>query len=610
VPAATPKKLNRFLEDSSYIRHYLWKYRRFVGIGLLSLVIVDLLELLPPIFLKNAVDITVAHKPRVLLLYFALAYVATALAQGVCRYGWRMYLMRSSMLSGRDLRGGFVGHLFGLSASFFDRRRIGDLMSLATNDVDAIRMSIGAGVLTLADAFFYIMTVPVMMIALSPKLALLAFLPLPLIPWFVIRNERELHSRFERVQGSFSKLAAMAQENLNGIRVVKAFAREDRQMDRFREAGEEYIRLNLHLARVEAAFGPMLDFMMSMGLVILLFFGGKMAMVGAVSLGTFVAFQRYIQKIVWPMTAIGIAITHYQRAVASSGRIKEIFAISSDTPQAPEPVLRGPRAVRGEIEYRDLRFRFSGSEKTVLDGISLRVEPGMRVAFVGSIGSGKSALLQVIPRMYPVTDGMLFVDGVDVNHWPIEELRKQIGYVSQEVFLFSESVSENIAFGLAEWSRDPAHLFPSTQMAAVHDDVLALVQGYETRVGERGLNLSGGQKQRLTLARALVREPAILILDDALSSVDVRTEERILRALRSRQNKNTELISAHRISTVREADRIVVLESGKVVQQGRHFELIRQKNTPYFRFHEQQRLKEELESFVEKIEVPDTEART
>jgi ATP-binding cassette subfamily B multidrug efflux pump len=627
---ARPSRWQRFLEESSFLREYLWKYRRWVAIGLLALITVDILEVLPPLLLKWAVDAAVERQPASELLWIAGVYFAVALAQAVCRYGWRMYLIRSSLFAGRDLRGRYAHHLFGLSMSFYDRRRVGDLMSLATNDVEAVRMALGAGLLTFADALFYFMTVPVAMYMLSPELTLLAFVPLPIIPLIVARNEKEIHDRFEKVQEGFGKVSALAQEALSGVRVTKAFAKEHAQMHRMGELGREFIRLNLNLARVDSAFGPTLDFAMSLGLVLLLYFGGRHLIEGgpdAVTLGTFVAFQRYIQKMVWPMAAIGMSISMYQRAVTSSGRLKEILKVQTDVPQPA--TSRRPQssagASRGAIEFRHLSFGFPGAEKEILRGISLSVEPGERVAFVGAIGSGKSALLALLPRIYPVKPGMLFVDGIDINEWDLRELRAQVGYVSQDIFLFSETVLENVAYGLAgasgpaihapsapsapsstaSWLEAPSSISSieqATQMAAVHDDVLGLVGSYRTRLGERGVNLSGGQKQRLTIARALAKQPSILVLDDALSSVDVQTEERILQGLRARPGRNTEIIAAHRISTIKDADRIVVLRDGAIDQQGTHRELIRDRGGIYYRFYEQQQLKSELESYVEQLD--------
>jgi ATP-binding cassette subfamily B multidrug efflux pump len=352
-----------------------------------------------------------------------------------------------------------------------------------------------------------------------------------------------------------------------------------------------------------------------MGLVLLLYVGGGGIVnspAHAVTLGTFVAFQRYIQKMVWPMAALGMALSLYQRSVTSSNRLKETFVQRTDVPDSPESgelfaqlshsVSNGPI---GRVEFRNLSFNFPGTSVAVLSDISLNVEPGERVAFVGTIGAGKSALLSLLPRLYPVGRGMLFIDGLDVNDWPVTELRKRVGYVSQDVFLFSESVSDNIAYGLHEWSSSGpsvSSIEEATQLASVHQDVLGLVGSYKTRLGERGVNLSGGQKQRLTIARALAKNPAILVLDDALSSVDVQTEEKILRGLADRPGRNTEIIAAHRISTVKNADRIVVLDNGSIRQMGKHEELIADRRGAYRKFYEQQQLKEDLENYAEQLD--------
>lgn len=595
--AALARRWRGFLEGNSLLREYLWKYRRLVTFGVISLTVVDLLEIIPPILLMDAVDL-VARGERDGLMRLAWLYLAVAVGQSLGRYGWRIYLIRASMFAGRDIRNRFVRHLFHLSASFFDKRRIGDLMSLGTSDVEAVRMAMGPGLLTLADALVYLLTVPIAMYMISPQLTLISFIALPIIPFVVHRNEREIHSRFTDVQESFSRLSAMAQENLGGIRVVKGFAAERSQWDRLKDAGKEHIRLSLRLARVQTAFGPILDFLMSVGLVLLIAWGGKWVITDAVTIGTFVAFQRYIQKLVWPMSAVGLAFSFYQRSVASGTRIKEVLEHKTDTPESPTTRLPAGFSGRaqGRVEFKRLTFAFPGSDTPVLHDISVTIEPGQRVAFVGAIGSGKTALLGVLPRLYPVAPGMALVDGVDVNDWPIKALRNQIGYVSQDVFLFSMSVTENLAFGLVQADRTRLEL--ATQIASVHNEIEGLPEAYQTTLGERGVNLSGGQKQRITIARAIALQPAILVLDDALAAVDVQTEERILTSLRNRPGRNTELISAHRISTIQDADQIIVLEKGRIIQQGKHSSLIRNRGGLYYRYYEQQRLKEDLEAYV------------
>lgn len=596
---------SRFLEESRFVRHYLWKYRRLIAIGLASLLAIDILETVPPLILKSVVD-SLAGTDRSMLLPLAAAYLGIALLQAAGRYCWRMYLIRTSMFAGRDLRNRFALHLFGSPASFFDKHRIGDLMSHATNDVEAVRMMIGAGILTLADALFYFMVVPVVMYRLSPELTLLAFIPLPVIPWLVMRNERAIHVRYARVQECLGRLSAMAQESFSGIRVVKAFARENTQFRRFHTLGGEYRALSLSLARVQSAFGPLLDFTMSLGMASLLYFGGaRLIESGDLSLGVFVAFQRYIQQMVWPMAAVGMSLSFYRRAATSTERLQNIFDIPSDVPEPAAPRLpaRGPGESRaGRVEFRNLSFSFPGSGASILRGIDLDIAPGERVAFIGTSGSGKSALLSLVPRLYPVERGMLFVDGIDINDWPLAELRRRIGYVGQDVFLFSESVAENIALGMHEWVEDAGSIpaiHHAAEAAAIHDEVQGLSAAYDTRLGERGVNISGGQKQRLTLARALIRQPSVLVLDDALSSVDTATEERILCMFRGKRGRHTELVAAHRISTIQDADRIVVLENGTIVQTGTHRELAAGRDGPYWKFYEQQRLREDLERYIE-----------
>ncbi|MEO5971632.1 MAG: ABC transporter ATP-binding protein [Bdellovibrionia bacterium] len=604
------KYFSKFLNDSSFIRHYLWKYRRWVLIGLFALIVVDLLDILPPIFLKYAVDIAVEKQPTRLLAIIALAYFGVSLLQGVCRYVWRMYLIRASIFAGRDLRGKYAHHIFGLSVSFFDHRRMGDLMSLAINDVEAVRIAVGSGLLVFADAMFYLLTVPFAMYWLSPWLTLLVCLPLPIIPLMVLKNEKEVNKRFEEVQACFGRISAMTQESLHGVRVTKSFAREDVQIQRMREIGEEYMKLNLGLARIQTAIGPFMDFCMSIGMVLLLFVGGRSIIIGSVSsqgvaigLGTFVAFQRYIQKMVWPMAALGMAVNYYQRSVSSSYRLKEIFKLTSDVPNAANPIL--PKECKGHVEFRNLSFRFPSDPKIVLKDINLTIEPGERIAIVGTIGAGKSAMLSLFPRLYPIDRDMLFIDGVDVNDWPIEDLRRQIGYVSQEIFLFSDTVMGNVGFGLNDWieGNDPGvPIEEAARVAALHEEITGLSSAYRTRLGERGISLSGGQKQRLTIARALAKKPSILVLDDALSSVDVQTEEKILKGLLARPGRNTEVIAAHRISTVKDADKIVVLNQGRIVQLGTHQELAAQRSGAYWQFFEQQQLKEDLESYENEIQ--------
>lgn len=591
------------MDTHIYLKEYFWKYRKLMFLGILAIIVVDILDVIPPLLMKEAVDIATqstgasdAGQGRwfTTLLEVSIAYLVVGFGQAFARYAWRMYLIRGSQMAGRDIRQRFVGHLFGLGSSFFDRRKIGELMSLHSSDVDAVRMALGPGLVVFADALCYLLTIPVAMLILSPKLALISFIPLPIIPWLVWRNEKLVAKRFGTTQGSFANISAFAQENLNGIRVIKAFSREDAQRSQLEKMSLQHKDLALKLARVQTSFGPLMDFTMSLGMVLLLWLGGNLVLDAQISLGVFVAFQRYIQKMVWPMAALGIAFSFYQKGLASSMRVKEVLDTQTDLPEALTPHVA---TVKGEIEFRNLTFTFPKAKTPALKNINLKIKAGERIAFLGTIGSGKSALLGLLVRMYPVERGMVFVDGVDILDWSLESLREGVGFVGQDGFLFSDSVTENVALGL-KTEAPLSQIEEVANLAGVHRDMVALSKGYETVLGERGVNLSGGQRQRLTIARALAKRPSVLVLDDALSAVDVKTEETILANLRARQGRKTEIVAAHRISTIKDADRIVVLDQGEIRQVGTHSELITDRRGQYFRIYEHQTLREDLEKYL------------
>lgn len=587
--------------ERKLIVELMMKYRTRVGLGLLTLVLVDVLEVIPPIILKEAIDLAMSKSQMSRIIFWASIYMTVALAQAACRYAWRMLVVRSSMLAGGDLRNHFASKLFECDAQFFDRRPVGDLMSHATSDIDAIRMALGPGLISFADALFYIVTVPVAMVLLSPKLTLLALLPLPLIPFVIAKLEKRISRHFERVQESFSRISSFAQEAIAGVRVLKAFSVESRAVHRFKLEGEESIRRSLELARVQTLIGPVLDFTMSMGMVVLLAVGGPLTMNETISLGTFVAFQRYIQKMIWPMTAIGLSVNYYQRSLASARRILQILHEpnllldqSRRSRQECETLQSSPLEIKGRIELKNLWFRFPGSEEWVLKGVSATIEPGSRVALTGKVGSGKSAFLSVIARLYPVDREMVFIDGVDINDWNLADLRKTVGYVGQDAFLFSQSVRENILL-----DGDETLIHEACDLAAIDEEIKSLPEGYLTLLGEKGTSLSGGQKQRLSIARVLAQKPKILLLDDVFSAVDTATETHILDRLSARKEGATEILVAHRLSSFRYCDRILVFESGKCVADGSHLELLKTSDV-YREWIEHQRIKEEVEHYDEK----------
>lgn len=609
----------------------LKKNRKLYIIGVIILISVDLADSLTPLVLKWVIDdlllglssktsaaalsaVTGSGIPGAVPVYFltdtaiwrnALLYLALMFLVGLGRYGWRMYLARASHISGGERRDQFVVHLFSLSLPFFQRRRMGDLMSLATSDTDAIRTALGPGMLTLVDGIVLFIFGFCALLSMSWKLTLIAMIPFPLIPLIVTTFEKWIHDAHEETQEMAGVVSSFAQEAVGGIRVTKAFVVEQEIENRFQNLSLKLRKASLKLSKLTSSFGPLLDLTMTIGTLIFLVAGSKMFLNESISIGTFVAFSRYLQRLTWPMIAIGLALTHFQRGIASNRRLQEVEEERPDVENAPTPKHIGDAnsgiALKGAIEFRNLTFSYGGHGGEVLKNISLKINPGERIAIIGEIGSGKTTLVSLIPRLYPIEKGTLFIDGEDVCNYDLANLRHQIGFVSQDLFLFSDTVRENVLFGTESRKlvNSSAHFEKAIHDAEVADDVSNMSERQNTIVGERGVMLSGGQKQRLCIARALSIDPQILILDDALSAVDVRTEEKLLLKLRSRRKHPvTEIVVAHRLSTIRDADRIVFLESGIIRQCGPHHELIQDQSGPYFRFYEQQRLKEELQNVI------------
>jgi ATP-binding cassette subfamily B protein len=497
-----------------------------------------------------------------------------------------MLLVRSSVIAGQELRFDLTQHLMNLSASFFDRTRVGELMSLANGDVESIRMAMGPGLLMSADALFYLLTVPFAMWWISPKLTLICLCTLPLVPLIVYFLNQKIHFHFKQVQDQKAKLGSFAQESLGGMRVIKAFGKEDVQLNRYAEQGHELVKKSLRLSIYNALFGPSLDFILSLGMLLLVFFGGGWVLEGSVTLGTFIAFQRYLEKMIWPMVAIGMSLSHFQKAKVSSSRLKATFRSQSEIPLSSY----GHKAtIRGEIEVRELSFSYGAGEK-VLDRISFKLSPGQSLGLVGRIGSGKSTLFQLLVRFYLAPKGTVFIDGVDLWDWDLDCLRSQIGMVTQDVFLLSETLEDNLKMGRAFTHQEQ---LLALQQAALSEDLKGQNLNLQTLLGERGVNLSGGQKQRLSLARALIRKSPLLFLDDTLSSVDLKTENLILKALTKIHPKPTRIIASHRLSSVENCDQILVLDKGCIKDRGTHAELIRRDGV-YREFYLEQQMQAKL----------------
>mgnify|MGYP000011626298 CR=1 FL=1 len=575
------------MRDLTILKGFLLKHKGQFIFGLITLIVSNLSALLVPRILRDAIDGLKSGMGGDALVRYALLMVFLTIVAGVFRFLTRYRLIGASFTIAYELRNRLFGHLQGLSASYFKKTRTGDIMARATNDLEAVRRLLGPGVLNLLNILIMGPMAVGLMVGISPRLTLYAVLPLPFLTISIAVVRPKIFSRFQQVQEQFSSLSAKAQENLTGIRVIKAFAQEENEINSFRQINQGYLERNMGLVKIWGLFWPFIMFIAGLSMVVVLWFGGRQVIAGAISLGQFVQFANYLMMITWPMMALGWVINLLQRGSASMKRIGEILN------QAPEikdnKGRKNIQTLKGTIEFRNVSFGYDG--KQVLKEINLKIEKGMTVAIVGPTGAGKSTLVSLIPRLFDPTEGEVVIDGTDVKQIPIKALRKSIGYAPQESFLFSESIKENIAYGLED--DDVRLVQEAATVSNLTDDIEGFPQGYDTVVGERGVMLSGGQKQRVALARAIARHPSILILDDVFSSVDTYTEEEILKRLRRFMQTRTSILISHRISTVREADLIVVLKDGQIVEQGTHEQLLARGGF-YANMYQQQQVLEEI----------------
>ena len=521
--------------------------------------------------------------------------VLLAILGGVARFGMRQLLNGISRRVEVDLRNAYFAHLLRLDATFFGGTRTGDLMSRATNDIPAVRMAIGPAVMYLANTFFSTILALYFMLDISARLTLLALIPLALMPPVVIGFGQIIHRKYEKIQDHFGTISTMVQENLSGVRIVRAYTQEPAQEQEFETLNDIYLRQNMELARTTAIFHPLLTLLTSIGTMIVLWFGGRAAIQGSVSAGQFVSFLVYLVMLTWPMIALGWVINLFQRGAASMGRINEIMRAEAAVQSAPGARTLG--TVRGAVEFRDVTFHYPGASRAVLTGISFQIDAGQTVALVGPTGSGKSTVVSLLARRYDPDSGVVLLDGIDIKQLSLAELRASIGLVPQDAFVFSESIAENIAFGLPRGLPAAQQIEEAARVARFDETIAEFPKGFETRLGERGVNLSGGQRQRATLARAIARDPRILILDDALSAVDTHTETEILENLREVLAGRTALIISHRVSAVMHADLILVLDQGRIVERGTHAQLI-EAGGLYATLLSRQLLEERLESEI------------
>jgi len=571
----------------SYMRRYRWGYVW----GTLSCIATNAAAVQFPRVLGMAVDkLQKGLATRETILVFAALLAAISLIKGIFLYAQRWILIGISRDIEFDLRNDLFGNLEHQDSGFYQRYRTGDVMARMTNDLNAVRMLLGPALMYSANTVFFTVFALYFLLHLSPYLTLVALAPMPLASILVQWLGHRIHDRFERIQASFSEISSQAQENYSGARLIRAFAREESQISLFEALNRQYIARSLRLVQLMGMLWPTLEFILGVSMVITLLAGGHLVIAHKISVGDFVEFNTYMILLIWPIIAIGWVVNLFQRGTASVLRIDELLkAKPAIDDAAADPAIAVGSVLSGDIEFRHLDFSYG--ETPVLRDVSLTVPAGSSLAIVGPTGSGKSTLVNLIARLYEAPEGSLLIDGRSIRDFPLSVLRSNIGMVPQETFLFSETIRENLAFGAP--NAGPDDLLKAAEAAHILKEFEEFPNGFETMVGERGLTLSGGQKQRSAIARALLRRPAILILDDALASVDTYTEERILGGLRNYTAASTTILISHRVSTVRNADQIAVLDHGKIVEIGRHDELLGLDGY-YASLYQKQQLEEEL----------------
>ncbi len=565
---------------------YLKRYRWGFVIGALCIVLSNGAQAGLPRVIGNAAQSLASGVNRHKLLIFTLQVLGLAAVRGIFLFFTRWIVIGISRDIEFDLRNDLFAHLETLSYSYYQRMRTGDIMARMTNDLNAVRMLMGPAIMYSANTLVFTALALWFMVHNSPKLTLYAFLPLPIISVTIQYFGRRIHERFERIQAMFSDISARAQENFSGARVIRAYVQEDAEITSFEAANQEYVARSLKLVRLMGMLWPTLEFMLGLALVLVLWIGGREVLAGRMQIGAFTAFNIYMMQLTFPIIALGWVVNIFQRGTASLVRLNEIM---QERPEIKDEANAQDRHLEGEIEFRGLNFDYDG--KRVLHNLNLRIPAGSSMAIVGPTGSGKSTLVNLIPRVYDAAPGMVLVDGRPVREFSLASLRQNIGFVPQETFLFSDRIRENIALGVESASDQDIH--DAADAANIAVDIEGFADGYQTMVGERGITLSGGQKQRTAIARALIRNPRILILDDALSSVDTHTEDKILNHLREVMQGRTTIFISHRVSTVRNADRIAVLHGGQIVELGTHEELLAL-NGYYSDLYNKQLLEEEL----------------
>ena len=588
--ASSRSKLDRSSLRNLYAR--IFRHKKALAGGVVALIGVDGLQLLIPQIFRRLIDgLASGTADSAFIWRMGLSVVAIAIGMAVCRFFWRVFIVGASRKLEKDLRGEFYSHLQKLPAQYYDTTRVGDIMAHATNDINAVRMAAGMATIASFDAIFMSAASIVMLVLIDWKLTVVAMIPLPLIALIMTKFGGMLHDRFESVQKAFSGLSEKAQESISGIRVVKAYGDEVSERKLFAEKAEKSVRENIRLTKIWGFMQPLVMGLAMMSSAILLMVGGRAVIGGSISLGQYVAFSSYLAMLTWPMMAIGWVVNLLQRGAASMGRLEKIM--NTDPAIKDGPVKGEPNP---SIEVRDLSFTYPGTETEVLSNISFSIPASSTLGIVGRTGSGKTTLVELLMRLYDPPPGTVHIGGEDICSRKLSDVRGLFGYVPQETFLFALSISDNIAFGAGEIPEERVrHL---ADIAEISSEIEGFSKGYQTMVGERGVTLSGGQKQRVAIARALAVSPRILVLDDSLSAIDTETESAILDKLKQEIKGLTNILIAHRISTVQDADLILVLDRGRLVEQGTHQELL-EKEGYYTELYRMQQLEEEVEKSCE-----------
>lgn len=568
---------------------YASKYKMRYFIGIVFLLMVDILQLIPPKILGHLTDsLTLGEATSKMIAIAIIQMLLLALLMAIGRFMWRIYVNGTSRKIEYDIRNKFFRHLQELSINFYNENKTGDLMALATNDLNAVRMALGPGVIMFFDAVVLTIATVIIMLTINFKLTLLAIIPLPFIAISSRIFGKKIHKRFTKVQRCFSKITDLVQENFSGIRIIQSFVQEEKEFERFAKENENNFKANMDFIKIWGVFSPLVEFISLLSFVILVAVGGTFVILGNISVGDFITFNMYLGNLVWPMMAIGWVINNLQRGLASLERIEAVLV---QKPEIVDNNVKNIKSIKGDIELKSLTFSYPGTDTDVLKNINLTIKEGEILGIVGRTGSGKSTLINLLLRLYNIENDKIIIGGEDINRIPIKVLRENVGFVSQDPFLFSNTISENI--NLAFENMNIEEVYEAAKNSDIYDNVMDFPNKFDTVVGERGTTLSGGQKQRVSIARALIKKPELLILDDCLSAVDAKTEVKILENLNRIMKNQTSIIISHRISAIKNADKIIVLENGEIVQSGTHGELLLEEGI-YKDIYEKQQLEDAI----------------